>query len=50
MAELLEFYTPLSNLITHQKGTYCCGIKMFNNLASDIKKNRLTVLNNLYWP
>jgi hypothetical protein len=31
-------YQPLSNLTTYQKGTYYYGIKVFNNLPSDINR------------
>jgi len=42
-----NLYQPLSNLMC-QKGTYYFGIKIFNNLPSDIK-NCLTMLSILDW-
>jgi hypothetical protein len=33
-----NLYLLLSNLTTYQKGTYYFGIKVFNNLPTDIKK------------
>ena len=33
-----NLYHQLSNLTTYEKGTYYCGIKIFNNLPSGIKK------------
>jgi len=44
-----NLYETPSNLTMYQKGTYYFGIKIFNNLPSDIK-NHLTLLNNLDWP
>jgi len=45
-----NLYQPPPNLTMYQKGTYYFGIKIFNNLPSDIKKNHLALLNNLDWP
>jgi hypothetical protein len=34
----LNLHLPLPNLSIYQRGTYCNGIKVFNNLPPDIKK------------
>jgi len=46
--ENCNLYQPLSNLKC-QKGTYYFGVKIFNNLLSDVK-NCLTMLSILDWP
>ena len=38
-----NLYQQLSNLTTYERGTYYCGIKIFNNLPLDIKKFSHTI-------
>jgi hypothetical protein len=33
-----NLHQPLSHLSTHQKGTYCFGIKVFNSLPAQIER------------
>jgi hypothetical protein len=43
-----DLHRPLVNL-TYKKGTYYVGIKIFNNLPSDIKVYPIMLIN-LDWP